>query len=257
MKIYIDLILLLNLFFDFTLLYGVNYLLKRRAKFYRLFLGSLIGALSIFTLFLPLNTFSLFILKLIISMLMILISFGEKIFFKTLGYFYILSIFLGGMMYILNLTFSYKHKGLIFFSNGLSINLIVMIVITPLIIYFYVKDKKNFDENRSNYYPVDIIIKKKKYSLIGYLDTGNNLKDPYQKRCIIITNEKEIKINIEDAVLVPFQTISSNGIIKCIKPDKVIVNNQEIKNCLIGKCEKEFNLNHSSCILPNKFKEML
>lgn len=257
MKIYIDLVLFINFFFDFCLLFGLNYLLKKKAKLYRLILGSIVGSLSIFSLFMPLNTYSLCILKLIISMIMILVSFGEKLFFKTLAYFYVLSIFLGGTMYLLNLSFSYKHKGLIFFSDSLSINFIVMIVITPFIMYFYVKEKKEFTKNRSNYYDVDIFIKDQKYSLVGYLDTGNNLKDPYKKRSIIITNYQEIKIDIEEAILVPFQTISDHGIIKCIKPDKVEINHIEFKNCLIGKSEKEFNLNHSSCILPNQFKESL
>ena len=140
MKIYIDLVLFINFFFDFILLYGVKILLKKSTKLYRLLLGSIIGSMSILFLFIPVNSISLFILKLIISIITI-----KKLFKKfNYFYFYILSIFLGGVMYLLNDTFSYKNKGIVFFSNGLSINLIVMLLISPIIIYFYVKEKKEY-----------------------------------------------------------------------------------------------------------------
>lgn len=257
MKIYLDVVFFINFFFDFVLLFGTKYILKRRTKLIRIILGSIIGGGSIFFLFIPLNTFSLFILKIIISMIMILVTFGEKSFFKTYLYFYILSIFLGGAMYLINDTFSYKNKGIVFLSNGLSINLIVMIIISPIIIYLYVKEKKSYKNNYNNCYLVDIFINKRKYSLTGYLDTGNNLIDPYKKRPVIILNTNDIDFNTKKTILVPFKTISEQGIIHCIKADKVIINNKEFKNCLLGKSKKEITLNNSDCILPNKFKEEL
>ena len=257
MKIYLDLVLFINFFFDFILLFGVNTLLKKRAKLYRLILSSIFGSISILFLFIPINNISLFILKLIISIIMILIAFGDKNFKKTYVYFYILSIFLGGVMYLLNDTFSYKNKGIVFFSNGLSINLIVMIIISPIVIYYYVKENKEYKNMSSNTYLIDIYIGDTRYSLTGYLDTGNTLKDPYKKRPVIITDSTKIDFNIEKCILVPYETISNKGIIKCIKPDKVIINKKEFKNCLIGKVNKEIKLNDSDCILPNKFKEDL
>lgn len=257
MKIYLDLVFIINVFFDFIILFGVKYLLKKRTKLIRLIMGSLVGGASIFFLFIPLNTISLFLLKIIISIIMVAVTFGDKNFLKTYLYFYTLSIFLGGVMYFLNDTFSYKNKGLIFFSNGLSINFIVMMIISPIIIYLYVKDKKEHKENISNYYHVDIYINNKKYTLTGYLDTGNTLIDPYKKRPVIITNNDNIVFSLEKSILVPYETIGETGIIKCIKPDKVVIESKEFTNCLIGKSTNEFKLNDSDCILPNKFKESL
>lgn len=257
MKIYIDLVLFINFFFDFILLYGVKLLLKKNTKLYRLIFGSIIGSMSILFLFIKLNSISLFILKLIISIIIILVTFGEKNFKKTFIYFYILSIFLGGVMYLLNDTFSYKNKGIVFFSNGLSINLFVMLIISPIIIYFYVKEKKEYKNIYQNIYLIDIYINNNKYSLTGYLDTGNTLKDPYKNRPVIITCCNKINFDIKKSILVPFETINDKGLIKCIKPDKVIINKKEFNNCLIGKTTKEIKLNDSDCILPNKFKEDL
>ena len=74
-------------------------------------------------------------------------------------------------MYLLNQTFSYKNNGLIFFSNGISINLIVMIIISPFIILFYIKQNKQVKNTLRNCYTFDLYINKNKYTLKGYLDT--------------------------------------------------------------------------------------
>ena len=158
-------------------------------------------------------------------------------------------------MYLINNFFT-RHKGLLFIKNGLSINFVVMLIITPIIIYLYVKEKNNYKLEYSNKYIIDIYYKDNKYRLCGYLDTGNTLKDPYKKRDVIIVN-KNIEFDLEKIIYVPYETISDTGIIKCIIPDKVVINNIEFRNCLIGKSNKNFLNNDSDCILPNKFKEML
>lgn len=160
-------------------------------------------------------------------------------------------------MYLVNNTFSYKNIGLIFFHDGLSINFFIMIIITPIIIYLYIKERTNYKNSYSNKYNIDIYIGNKKYELNGYLDTGNTLKDPYKNRDVIIINNKIIDFNKLKIIYVPYKTISDNGLIKCIKPDKVIINKIEFKNCLIGNSNNNFNIDNSDCILPNRFKESL
>ncbi len=160
-------------------------------------------------------------------------------------------------MYLLNDAFSYKNKGIVFFSNGISINFIVMLIISPIIIYFYVIEKKEQHNENQNTYLIDIYINNNKYCLTGYLDTGNTLKDPYKNRPVIIISNNKIEFDNKKSILVPYETISTKGILRCIKPDKVLINNKEFKNCLIGKISKKLKLNNSDCILPNKFKEDL
>lgn len=257
MKIYLDLIFFLNFFFDFILLFATKYILKEKVKFYRLFLGSLLGAFSLLFLFLKINSFQLFILKIMISMGMILGTFGVKNFYKNYLYFYIISIFLGGFVYLLNISFSYRNKGVIFFSNGLSINLLVILVLSPVIIYLYVKEMKFYKNNISNIFLVDIVIGKKKYQLRGYLDTGNTLEDPYQRRSVILLDLKKMKLEKERIIYVPYKTISDTGVIKCYQTDSVVINQKEFKNILIGDIKNKFHLENSDCILPNKIKEDL
>ena len=78
MKIYIDLVMIINFFLDYLLLLSVSILLKRRVKMIRIIMGAFIGGLSILCLFININSIELFIIKIVISIMMILISFGYQ-----------------------------------------------------------------------------------------------------------------------------------------------------------------------------------
>ena len=75
MKIYLDLIMILNFGIDFILLLTVSIILKRNVSITRIMLGAFIGGLSILFFFFFLNNLLLFLLKFIISILMILTTF--------------------------------------------------------------------------------------------------------------------------------------------------------------------------------------
>ena len=131
MKIYLDVIFLINFFFDFFLLMITSILLRRKVKFKNMILGSLIGALSIFVLFININSFELFIIKIIISLIMVLVTFKYKNIrytLKNIVYLYFTSMILGGVLYYLNVEFSYKQEGLVFYHDGLSINFVFLIL---------------------------------------------------------------------------------------------------------------------------------
>ena len=129
MKIYLDLLFFLNFGFDFILLLVVSVILRRNVSLTRIVLGGLIGGLSIFILFLKINSFELFILKILISIIMILASFSYKnikYFMKNFFFLYSASMILGGFLYFLNVQFSYKQEGLVFYHDGLSIQLLLL-----------------------------------------------------------------------------------------------------------------------------------
>ena len=256
MKLYLDLIFLLNLWFDSLLLMTVSILLKRNIKIKNIFLGSSIGSLTFFLLFFKGNNISLFLLKIVVSFLMIIVTFSFKnlkYFLTNLGYFYLVSIILGGGMYLLKDLFSYQHNGLIFYSNGYQMNYIILLIISPIILIIYLKSTSKLKNNYHNYHKVDFLYKQKLYHLNGYLDTGNNLVDPYKKRSIILIS-LNLNINLENIIYTPYETLNHNGLIKCFKPEKVFVDKKEFSNYLIGLSEKKFKIEGIDCILPNTMK---
>lgn len=260
MKIYLDLIFLLNFSFDFILLLTVSIILKRNVKIIRLILGSLIGGLSTFLLFLNLNNLELFLYKFFISLFMILITFKYKNFkytLKNLEYLYISSIILGGFLYLLNIEFSYKREGIVFYHNGLSINFIILIILSPIILYLYIKQIKELKNNYSYYYKINIYYKDKIIKLNSYLDTGNVLKDPYLNLPIIIINNNLIKEEeIDDFILVPIDTISNHSMLKCIKVNKIEIEGKELrKRVLIGLSPKKIKMEGVDSIIGKSILE--
>lgn len=255
MKIYLDLVMILNFFFDFILLLSVAILLRRNVSIYKILLGSFIGGLSILFLFININSLQLFIVKIIISIIMILTSFGFKSLkytFKNLLYLYTSSIILGGFLYFLNIEFSYDKVGLIFINNGLSINVVFLIIFCPIIIYIYVKQGLWLKNNYSNYYKVDIYLNNKKYSLNAFLDTGNTLEDPITKKPVILIDKK---ISFDRYFFIPYKTITNSGLIKCIKVDKVEINGEIKSKVLIGLLDEKIKIDGIDCLLNKKILE--
>lgn len=260
MKIYIDIVLLLNLFFDFTLLFAVNYLLKRRVKLYRLILGSIIGSLSTLFLFMTLTNMELFILKFIISILMLITTFDFKSLKYTIKntiYLYIISIFLGGFLYLLNNQFAYKQQGLIFYHSGLSINIILILLLTPVIICLYIKQNKELKNNYNNYYNIDIYINNNIIHAHSYLDTGNKLKDPYTlKPVLLLYNNKNPVFNNLKPLLIPFNTIKDKGFINGYKVDKVYIEGIGIKRrVIVGIIDNKIGIDGVDAIISPSILE--
>ena len=241
MKIYLDLIMILNFLIDFILLLTVSVILKRNIKITRIMLGAFVGGISILLLFFNINSVLLFILKFLISVVMTIITFkfvNIKYTLVNILYLYMSSIILGGFLYLLNIEFSYKHIGIIFFNNGLSINFIFLLIFSPLILYIYIKQTKNFRLNYSNYYNIDIILKNKKYKYTAYLDTGNTLIDNLTRKPVILIDKRKILFDIKEFRLIPYMGVNGLNMIKVIKVDKIFFNSKEYKNILLGIMDK-------------------
>ena len=251
MKLYLDIIIFINFFLDYLLLLSVSIILKRRVNMYRIIMGAFIGGLSILCLFYKINSIELFIVKFIISIIMILVSFGYKdikYFISNTIYLYIISIFLGGGMYLINDAFSLKRKGIVFINNGYSINLIILVIISPIIIYIYNIQAKKLRNIYNNYYQVSIYYQDKCFSTVGYMDTGNTLK--YNHKPVLLLDKRKNIFEIKNYLLVPYNTIDNHSLLKCFKPDKVIINKKEY-NCFIGLID-EVNFDGCDLILNER-----
>ena len=224
MKMYIDLFFIFNVIMDYIIIMSTSILFKRRTSYIRMILSSLIGGISSLVLFTSLNKIVIEIISIVI---MVLISFGYKgirYLIKNILYMYILSTLLGGIIYLFNIKV----------SNSMFLTYLIIIVISIEIMILYIKENKKMRSIYNNYYKVDIYFKDREiFKLSAYLDTGNNLYDPYKKRPVIIVPNKYIK---EDKyILVPYHTINGNGLLKCIKPDIIFIDGIGYKgNVLVG-----------------------
>lgn len=256
MKLYLDLIFILNIWFDFLLLISVSILLKRNIQIKRIIFGSLIGGITFFFLFIKMNNIELLLFKIIVSLLMIITTFSFKNIKYTLtnlGYFYLTSIILGGGMYLINDSFSFNNNNLIFTKNGFEFNYLFLIIISPIIIIYYLKSSLKLKYNYSNYHKVEIDYLGKKYHLTGYLDTGNHLVDMYKKRGIILISIT-IPYKENNIIYTPYKSLNNEGILKCLKPDKLFIDKKEFNNYLIGISNDKFKIDGVNCILHSNMK---
>ena len=88
--------------------------------------------------------------------------------------------------------------------------------------------------------------------LNGFMDTGNTLVDPYKKRKVIVVNSGLLDkyLNETNIVLVPYESVNTNGLLKCIKVNKIYIENLGIKtDVLVGITKDQIKMNGIDCIL--------
>ena len=143
-----------------------------------------------------------------------------------------------------------------YLQNVLQVSIILVIIITPIIIYLYLKQNKLNKDITSNYYKVDIYLTNKTIiHTTAFLDTGNNLKDPYKHRPIILLNKDLVKRKYK-YLLVPYDSLNNHNLLKCIIPKKIIIEGyKEQTNFLVGLSENNILIDGVDCILNKKLLE--
>lgn len=240
MKIYLDLVIIINFLYDFLILISVSILLKRNTPFKKILFGSLIGSSSIITLFLSLSKITLILFKIITSLSMVIITFGPKKIVENTFYFYIITIIIGGFQYLLT-------------GDPYKVNIIIMGILSPLIISLYIKSQKDYKKKLNKIYNVIIIDGDYAYTLTGYMDTGNTLKDPLTHYPVILVSNK-LRFYSKKKYLVPYQVVNNKGILTCLKVDNVLIDNKRV-DCLLGLVDESILKNGIDVILNEYLRE--
>lgn len=179
---------------------------------------------------------------------MVLIAFGYKNIkytFYNIIYLYMVSIILGGFVYYLNVEFN-------------KINDLILLLLAPFILYIFMKSLKVVKEIKNYYYKIKIVFNnQQELNITAFLDTGNKLVDPITNKPIILLNKKKLKDNIKirSPMYVPYNALNYHGLLECIKPEYIVINNKRLSNYLIGLSEQTFKLNGIDCLLNYKILE--
>ena len=186
--IYADVMLVWNIVINFTVIFIASMILKIRANFKRISLFSIITAVITtleYIITINLNKYIHHIVYAGIYVFMI------GIYFKSLSIKGILSkcMVVLGVMFLVN--------GAINILYPFQINSLVKIL--PFIFIFILVVKAIFMysgkqiQTNENKFKLILDINSKKINLIGYLDTGNSLKDPYTGAPVIILDYRVLK----------------------------------------------------------------
>lgn len=239
MKVYLDLIIILNFFYDTLIVLAVSVLLRYRVNLKRVFLSSLIGELSLITLFIRLDNIFLLLLKLILSLIMVFISFGKNNYLNNLFYFYIITIILGGSSYLIN-------------GSNMYTNLVLMVILSPIIITLYIINARRIKKELTIVHDVIIVDSDNTIKLRGIMDTGNNVVCPITRLPVVFVSDK-LKLDSNKLFVVPYRTIDNEGVLNCKMPDEFIMDGKIVK-CLVATSS---SINTSEILLNNEMREII
>ncbi len=242
--IYIDTLLCVNMFIDYLILFAVRRILKVNSKAIRLLPASILASLCTLGIFLPFYTkvFSVFY-RVFSGALITFTAYGKgsiKSFLMRLITYIGVSISFSG--FIVLIWFIFKPNGVIVYNDAVyfDISPIMLIVCTlmafiSLCIYEKVKSKYH---PKTRIHKVTVCYENTQYSFNSMVDTGCNLKEPFSGLPVIVA-EKELihenEIKSEKIRLVPYKTLSGEGMLKAFKPEKILIDGKEIKSgCYIG-----------------------
>lgn len=240
MKIYIDLLLIFNFIIDLLLLLSVAVTLKRKVSFYRVVSGAFIGSFSILLLFFHFTNIELFILKLLVSVLMVLVTFkfkDIKYFVKNISYLYFVSMILGGGIYLWNNMISLENNSFKFISNSYQLNFFGMLILSPILIAYYIRKIKNLKEHTQYRYYTSVRYKEYDIEGIGFIDSGNGLM--FKRKPVVLVSNKLVNFEVKDYSLLPYQALNHVGIVKCFKVDYLKYDSKILKDIYLGIMDNE------------------
>ena len=269
MTIYIDIVLLENIFMNYIIISATSIILKKQIRLFRFILSSTIGSIyAVFSYVSNTQVYSSLILKILLSISMIYIAFNPKnikVLLKELMIFYLTSFTFGGVSF----SFIYFLKPQnILIQNGVLIGTYpIKIIIAGGIVGFIVitlsfKTIKAKISRKDIYCTINIKINEKKTSTKAIIDTGNFLKDPISKLPVIVVQKDVLKEcvpqnildNLENIItgkdidlgefsprirFIPFNSLGKeNGILLGIKAEDVEIEKDGIdsiiKNVIVG-----------------------
>lgn len=251
MVVYIDLIILINYIFDFSLLTTVDLLLKRGKKMHNFLIGALGGELSLISLFVKMNSIENFVFKILLNFIMSVMCFGYKdkrYTFYNMIYLYLTGIVLGGF-----LTYLYNEFKI---DLEYSFKYLCIIILGPLGLIIYYRLLKRFKNNYNIRYRIEVCYNGVCFLGCGFLDSGNKLVSPISGKPIILIEKEYITLHKLKIIPVPYNALNHHGIIECFKPDKVLINDREYKNVLIGLSEVKFNIDGCNTLLNARLENL-
>ncbi|MDO4544868.1 MAG: sigma-E processing peptidase SpoIIGA [Bacillota bacterium] len=218
----------------------------------RLVAGGIMCGLFSLVIFLPVRMPVVLLMELAFAMAVCLVLFGKKTLWKKALIFILVTYCMGGItMALLLLTHNpgiYTATGIYTgdMKAGLLAVFIALCLITALQIIKTVTDRKFY---REHVFAVTICIGEFHEEMRGFLDTGNELREPVSGKPVAVADgslwermERAGALAPERLCMVPYASIGSKGLLQAVRTDHVEINGRRIKGCVIAKGEGSFRM---------------
>ncbi len=266
-KVYADVLFLINLLMDYALLYISLKIVKRKPQKLRLIISATIGAgYGVFSFFVPFSPLAEAFLKVTVASFMVFMAFKPTALHTFLKYvivFLVVSFSSGGIAFsVLYHTSLGTKLGTAFSGGTFYVNLPVYKLIFVCAICYLFMTIFSFVSNRfrrtsEGTYDVTVFSQNKKVSFKALLDTGNFLSEPKSCFPVMIVRKgvcDELKEH-KTEVPVRYKSLSGNGELLAFLPDKTLINNKKT-DIYIAICETTFGEGFDA-LLPYNFDERM
>ena len=279
MTIYIDILLITNLFINFLILQITDSLLNCNSPFLRLILGSTVGAVSSLIILLPeMDIILSLLLKLFFAVIIIFISFKISSFRRLMSLlftFFLSSLLFAGILFALWMLFLPTQAQ---FSNGvvyLDISPLLLIVSSTVCYGVVTLLEKLFMRKtpKSSTADLTVAVGTKKVKLHAFVDSGNYLRDAITGLPCIVAEFGALKplfdsktANIMQSAdpslihtlskdwskrirIVSYDSIGGSGLLLAFRPDKVEALGLPVE-CIIAVQNRPIMRDGCNTILP-------
>jgi len=227
MTVYLDVVLIENLCMNYIILFATGYLLKIKIKHFRLIISALLGGIySILAYMEVLKIYSNFVLKIILSVVMVYIAYNAKNIkqlTKQLIFFYLTSFVFGGcafaLLYIIKPQEILMRNGMLIGTYPLKVALLGGLggFATTAIAFHFVKNKL---ARKDIFCKITILFNKKETETKALIDTGNMLKDPISGMPVIVVQKDILECILPDIILNNLEKIIGGDVPKEIYEDE-------------------------------------
>lgn len=253
MEVYIDIYLLENIIINLFLLLLTFKLLRLDYKKKNLYLSSLLGGIYALVIFCNVKIFSSIGVKVLVPAIMIYISMKNrnfKIAFKSLIVFFMLSFMLSGLCFG---TIQMQNTYLIGQEFIIKNNSAKFIVLSAALIFIFITRIVDLLKDRAIVknllYDIYITEGKRTVLVKGFLDTGNELREPVTNLpCIIVENSyfNQFEVDDDKKFIIKYDTINEVGEVKGFKGQNIMIRNEELNTwrkveAVVCGCERKLS----------------
>ncbi|MCI7804589.1 MAG: sigma-E processing peptidase SpoIIGA [Oscillospiraceae bacterium] len=248
--IYIDVLIILNIYVNFFLLKATARLTHTPLKTSRCVVSSVIGSLFSLTIFLPdMNFLIPLAIKLGAAVIITALAFGikdKRQALKLVFFFYLVNFIFGGIIMLFYLTF---RPGFMAFGNTyfyVDFSLLSLVVFTAVSYFAVTAVRRLMDRGCDTKGKYKVVIRQsgKTVSVDALADTGNSLVDMFSGKPVIICRSADLQDiadlpsepAVENAELlyktnglrfIPYSTIGNTGMIAVFSPEEIVICDSE------------------------------
>lgn len=233
MVVYIDLVIIENFIINLFLLLLTFKLLKFNYN-KTVYLSAILGAIYTLVIFLEWPLGKSFIVKVLVAIIMVAIPMESRKLInilKSVGYFFILSFLLCGVCFgfvLMQNQYDFAEKFEIS-NNSIKYMLLAIMLLYIVIVraYEYLRERLVV---KSLIYDIEIFVNGNILNVKGFLDTGNELREPVTNLpCIIIEESYLEKVTLSEREYfnISYKTIGEDGKIRGFRGDKVRIRSED------------------------------